>query len=156
MGPWRKFFSHPSFSYLLFFATSPMKLKLANKWESTNSKPPGPIITIGQLETGTSSQIQFITLFYGRCTPWLPLLPALVIRANMLGQNQFPELNQHVLTFLHGILNGCRVTCWAEHCWRASPPHHTCKHPLSLNLAARESVNPAPLLYWCRFRSSHF
>ncbi len=32
----------------------------ANRWETTNSKPAGPIIMIGQSETWTSSQTIFI------------------------------------------------------------------------------------------------
>jgi hypothetical protein len=39
---------------------------LQNKWETTNSKPPGPIIMIGQSETGSNHHIKFITLFSGR------------------------------------------------------------------------------------------
>jgi hypothetical protein len=35
----------------------------ANSWETTNSKPPGRIIMIDQLERGSTNQIRFITLF---------------------------------------------------------------------------------------------
>ncbi len=35
----------------------------SNKWGTTNSEPPGPIIMIGQSEILSSSQIIFITLF---------------------------------------------------------------------------------------------
>jgi hypothetical protein len=55
----KKYFSHPSLVFF-FFPTLPMKLKLefgtANRWETTNSKPPGPIIMIGQLETGSNTR----------------------------------------------------------------------------------------------------
>jgi hypothetical protein len=64
---------------------------------------------IGQLETGSSSQIIFITLFFGRCQALLCLLPASANYAKMLGQNHFAELNQHVLTFPYPILI-CKVT----------------------------------------------
>jgi hypothetical protein len=36
-------------------------------WETTNSKLPTPILMVGQLEIGKSSQIVFITLFSGSC-----------------------------------------------------------------------------------------
>jgi hypothetical protein len=35
-----------------------------NRWETTNSKTSGPIIMIGRSETGSSSQIIFITLLW--------------------------------------------------------------------------------------------
>jgi hypothetical protein len=67
----QKYFSHPS----LVFCKPIYKTKTetANRWETTNSKPPGPIIMIGQSETGSSSQIIFITLFSGRYTTSLCL-----------------------------------------------------------------------------------
>jgi hypothetical protein len=40
------------------------KAGAANRWETTNSKPRDPIIMITQLETGTSTHIIFITLFF--------------------------------------------------------------------------------------------
>ncbi len=63
-----KIFLTSKFSY--FFATPPIKQKTgtANRWETTNSKPHGPIIMVGQSKTGSSSQIIFITLCFGRCT----------------------------------------------------------------------------------------
>jgi hypothetical protein len=33
-------------------------------WGSTNNKPPGPIIRMGQSETGSTSQFMIITLFF--------------------------------------------------------------------------------------------
>jgi hypothetical protein len=45
-----------------------------HRWESTNSKPRGPIIMITQRETGNNSSdpivrsYYFITLFSSRCT----------------------------------------------------------------------------------------
>jgi hypothetical protein len=38
----------------------------ANSWKTTNSKPPRPIIVIGQLETGSGNQIIFIEVFSQR------------------------------------------------------------------------------------------
>jgi len=54
---------------IYFLPTPPIKLKLAVQigGETTDSKPPGPIIMISQSRTGSSSQIIFITLFSGRC-----------------------------------------------------------------------------------------
>ncbi len=65
---------------------------------TTNSKPPGPIVMIGQSKTGSSSQIIFITLFSSRCTALLRFKPA---SAKMQEQNHFPEPNRHMLNFLH-------------------------------------------------------
>jgi hypothetical protein len=64
----KKCFSHQSL-VIYCFPTSPSKLKTgtANTWETTNSKPPRPIIMIGWSVTGNSSQIIFVTLFSGRC-----------------------------------------------------------------------------------------
>jgi hypothetical protein len=56
--------SHPS-SVIYFFSTAPLKPKLRQQMGggSTNSKPPGPIIVMGQSETLISSRIKLITLF---------------------------------------------------------------------------------------------
>ncbi len=100
----QKYFSPPTLVIYLF-ATPHMKLI----WDcnlrqgTTNSKPPGPIIKIGQSETGRSSQIILIT-FSSRFTAVMNLLPGLAFVANMLGQNHFLEPYWHVLTFLHPIL----------------------------------------------------
>ncbi len=40
----------------------------AHEWETTNSKPPGSIISLANQKTRTSSQIIFITFFPSRCT----------------------------------------------------------------------------------------
>ncbi len=60
----QKYFSHPSL-VVYFFATPTHKTEsgTANIWGSTNSKPPGPIIMMGQSETLSSCHIIFITLF---------------------------------------------------------------------------------------------
>jgi len=61
----KNYFSHPSFSFFtfFFFPTPPIKLKLGGGGETTNSKPPGPIIMIDQSEILSRSHIKFITLF---------------------------------------------------------------------------------------------
>jgi hypothetical protein len=102
----QKCFSHPSL-VIYSFATPPITLKLGQQiggGGTTNSKPPGPIIMMGQSETLTSSQILFITLFSVAASK----LPATAICAIMLTQNYFPEPNRHILTFLHPILQ-CRI-----------------------------------------------
>jgi len=53
----------------------------------------------------------YYTLFW-RCTSVLHLLPAPANYTNLVQKNQFPELNQHILTFLQQILQ-YGVTCWA-------------------------------------------
>jgi hypothetical protein len=74
---------------------------------TTNSKPPGRIIMMGQSETLSRSHVIFITLFSAgahRCH-----LLATANCAIMLSQNRFAEPNRHVLTFLHPILL-CTIT----------------------------------------------
>jgi len=98
------------FSYLIFpNFTHKTKTGTANMWETTNNKLPGSIIMIGQSETGSSSQITFITLFSNRYTALLCLLLVSANCAKMLGENHFAKPNLYVLTFLHPILI-CRVT----------------------------------------------
>ncbi len=60
----QKYFSYPTL-VVYFFATPPIKTESgrANRRGTTNSKPPGPIITMSQSKTLTGSQIIFITLF---------------------------------------------------------------------------------------------
>ncbi len=63
----QRYFSHSSFSYLPFSnPTHKTKTGTANRWESTNTKPPEPIIIIGQSKTGSSSQIIFICTLLSR------------------------------------------------------------------------------------------
>ncbi len=53
------------FSYVLFCnLTNKTETWRENRWGTTNNKPPGPIIMLGQSETMSSSQIIFITLFF--------------------------------------------------------------------------------------------
>jgi hypothetical protein len=49
------------------------------------------------------------------CTALLRILPATAKFAIMLSQNDFPEPNQHVLTFLHPIFD-CAAS-HTEHSW---------------------------------------
>ncbi len=51
------------FSYLLFCnPTHETETMTVNRWGTTNSKPPGPIIMIDQSKSGSIIQIIFITL----------------------------------------------------------------------------------------------
>jgi hypothetical protein len=107
------------FSYLLFFPTLPIKLKLRLQigagWETTNtSKAPGPMIMIDQSETQTAAMrpCVYIAVFsscrvLGFCCACY--VPASGKGAKMLGQDHFVEPNRLVLTFLHPIFI-CRVT----------------------------------------------
>ncbi len=61
--PAQMFFTS-KFSYLLFCnPTQKTEPGTANRWGTTNSKPHGPIIMMGQSETLITSQVLFITLF---------------------------------------------------------------------------------------------
>jgi hypothetical protein len=63
MWPSAKIFFTSKFSYLFICnPTHKTETGTANRWGTTNSKPPGPIIMMGQSETLTSTQIVFITL----------------------------------------------------------------------------------------------
>jgi hypothetical protein len=108
-----KIFLTSKFSYLHFCnPTDKTELGIANRWETTNSKPRGPIMMIGQSKIGNSNRSIFITLLSSRCTPLLRYLPASGNSAQMQEKNQFLELNLHMLIFLHPILM-CSVTYWA-------------------------------------------
>jgi hypothetical protein len=62
--PWKKNLTS-KFSYLFISKlTHKTKTGTANRWETANSKPPRPIIMIGQSKTGSTSQIIFVTLFF--------------------------------------------------------------------------------------------
>jgi hypothetical protein len=67
----RKNISHIQVLVISFFSTLPIQLKLTPQIGGRllgSTKAPGPIIIMGQLETGNTSQIIFITLFSSRCT----------------------------------------------------------------------------------------
>jgi hypothetical protein len=59
----QKYFSHPSSDIHFFNPIHKTKTGTANRWGTTNSKPQGPIIMMGQSEILSSSHIIFITLF---------------------------------------------------------------------------------------------
>jgi hypothetical protein len=62
--PLQNIFFTSKFSYIGFCKpTYKTETGIANRWWTTNSKPPGPIIMMGQSETPSSSQIILITLF---------------------------------------------------------------------------------------------
>jgi hypothetical protein len=83
----------------------------ANRWGTSNSKPLGLIIMMGQSKILSSCQMLFISLLY-RVTQILRLLPVMASCAIMLIENNFPEPNWHILSFLHPILLR-RITYWA-------------------------------------------
>jgi len=62
----QKYFSHPSkcSNLLVFNPSYKTKTKTSNRLETTNSKPPGPIIMICQSETESINQTIFIRLFF--------------------------------------------------------------------------------------------
>ncbi len=101
-------------SYLLFCnPTHKTETGTANRWGTTNRKPPGPIIMIRQSETLSSSRIIFSALFCAcprRCCPFY--LRAAANCKIIVSQTDFPEPNRHVLTFLHPIFT-VKVTYWA-------------------------------------------
>ncbi len=91
---------------IYFFLTPPIKLKLkagsAYTCETTNSKPPGPIIMISESEPTREQHcdhISLYTLFSVRCLYVLCLTQKCRAKTILLSQN-WP-----VLTFPHPILN---------------------------------------------------
>jgi hypothetical protein len=51
----QNYFSHPSFSYLLHSdRTHTTETETANRWETTNSNPPGPMKLSTQSTAGVS------------------------------------------------------------------------------------------------------
>jgi hypothetical protein len=70
---------------------------------TTNSKPPGPIITIDQSEILSRSHVQFITLFFGGAQ-LCARFTATASYTNLVPKNQFLELSWHILTFSQLIL----------------------------------------------------
>jgi hypothetical protein len=64
----------------VFFFSNPThqtKIGTANMWKTTNSKPHGPVIMIGQSKTRSNNHIVFIFLFFRRCYALLCILPTL-------------------------------------------------------------------------------
>jgi hypothetical protein len=64
-----KYFLHPRLViYVFSIPTHKTETGTANRRGANNSKSPGPIITMGQSEALSSSQIIFITLFSAGAT----------------------------------------------------------------------------------------
>jgi hypothetical protein len=61
-----------------------------------NNTPLGPIIMIDQSGI-LSNQVQFITFFFGGAQ--LRLSPTMASCTNLVQENQFAEINRHILTF---------------------------------------------------------
>jgi hypothetical protein len=84
----QEYFSHQSLVIYFFFGNPTNKIETgtANRWETTNSKSPGP----------STSQIQFITLFslqvHKVCCAFSPATTANC--TIMVSQNHFPEPNR--------------------------------------------------------------
>jgi hypothetical protein len=88
-----KMFFTSKFSFVLFCNhTCKTETGTANRWETTNSKPLGPIIMTGRSETPSSSQIIFITLFFAGgqccCTFYQPWQPAQLCEAKTIFLSQ--------------------------------------------------------------------
>jgi hypothetical protein len=65
-----KLFFTSKFNYLIFCnPTHKTETGIANRWGTTNSEPPAPIIMIGQSKTLSGSHIIFITLFCAGAHP---------------------------------------------------------------------------------------
>jgi hypothetical protein len=112
----QKYLSHPRFSYLLYF-NSTNKTETASTWETTNSKPPGPIVMIGQSETGSSNQIIFITLFSSSCTALLCLFPTLASVQTCRGKTiLLSQAGMFRFFFIELYCAGTDI----EHCWEFS------------------------------------
>jgi hypothetical protein len=92
----QKYFSHPNL-VLYFFCNPTHKTETgtANRWETTSSKPPGPIIMINQSETVTRSLFVVAVPFTSRQTPPHTLCNYAEPKPRFL------EPNQHILSFLH-------------------------------------------------------
>jgi hypothetical protein len=92
----RKYFSHPSFTYLLFSnPTHKPENGTANRWETTNSNPPGPIKQSGKSQHMLGFAVPFTGL-------------------SILCKNAGPKPcvakpNWHLLTFVPPIFF-CRAT----------------------------------------------
>ncbi len=115
MQPCKHIF-HTQVLVIYFFATPHIKLNLGQQIT-------GGLLIANQLDnhydrpirnTGERSDNIYET-FSCTCTALLRILPATAKFAIMLSQNDFPEPNQHVLTFLHPIFD-CAAS-HTEHSW---------------------------------------
>jgi hypothetical protein len=107
-----------------------MKVKLgtANRWGTTNSKPPGPIITTEQLEILSRSLIIFIRLFSaGRhmcCVFYKPLQRVQLCwaKTNFLSQTAYFGFFWAPLEMLSLTLHfwyDCAQNGVIQHCWHS-------------------------------------
>jgi len=110
----------------------------------TNSKPPGPIIVIGESKTGSSSQIVFITLFLADaqlcCAFYQPQQTKQICRRKTI----FLSKTGICLPFLHMIVM-CRSH--TENRWG-------CSYPLRNSKALKipcQIISLTDLLLWCVF-----
>jgi hypothetical protein len=97
MWPCESLFAHPKFSYKFCLQTHhKTETGAANGCGTTNSKPPGPIIMMGQWEALSSSQVHIYYTLFSRWTTLLLTLPA---TANCVMQPFF--LRAWVATLVH-------------------------------------------------------
>jgi hypothetical protein len=109
-----KIFHRSKFSYLfLWYPPYKTQIVTGNGWETTNSKPPGPIIIFGQSENKDqhSTHIYYIPSWQVHSVDCL--FRASANCATMLAQNHFPPPKGHLLTVLHPVLL-CRVPYWRQ------------------------------------------
>jgi hypothetical protein len=118
MWPCKKIFFTSKFIYVCMYVcmllfchpTHKTEAGIANRCETTNSKPPGPIIMMGESETHWVAVRSYLLHSFSAGAQRCCDFTSHGKRAQLLclSQNQFPELNQHVLDYLL-----CRIT------WRA-------------------------------------
>ncbi len=100
------------FSYLVFRNLSDKtKIGIANRWGTTNSKPPGPILWWTNQKHWTIVRSYLLHSFLQVHSVVAPFTNPSNCTI-MLSQNDLPEPNRHVLTFLHRILLWT-ITYWA-------------------------------------------
>ncbi len=119
------YFSHP-ISVIQFFATPSIKVKLGQQisGEPTNSKPPGPIVTMGQSERNTEQQSGQI--YYTLLCGFTPLLllrlfsPATANCGIMLSQKPFSSSNPAFFFFDFSLSDLTCAGSQIQHHWRCS------------------------------------
>ncbi len=95
-----KLFFTSKFSYFIFCnPTHETETGTANRWGTTNSKLPGPIIMMAQSETLISSQILFVTLVSAGAQSCCAFYQTPQTVQLLLSQNHFRESNQQVSYF---------------------------------------------------------
>jgi hypothetical protein len=111
----QKYFSPPSLDILTFCNPAhKTETDTANRWETSNSKPPGRIIRIDQSETGTNKWDHIYCTLLWQVHSFAVLLTSLSKTIKVImGQNHIAQPSWDVLTFLNPILL-CRVTYEAQ------------------------------------------